>query len=418
MNTHTVEHCEYPYARQPDHVLTPHRCEALEGWIRFHLNIFAVLQQLDVLPARKFLPDLMFFIPCSSTSLIRAPPPPASLTPAEIAKWVGNLALNASPLFAVYACQQVFSIVRGNLRHYFRSRLPTPTTQSYGAAIRDARSARDPRSPPPAPQAVQSTTPPQSPAPPADPALAGQSELNAGGFPNTSQMRPRDEPPDQPEPIPLGSLGEGAPAPSDPISPRRARRQSTISTRGLTGGFVGVDSYGSDDEDNSGDMVSTTLISFDVEATDATDPPPGQWSAELRPNVAEGSRLDGATQSRPTRQPSYRSTALTRLPSTLAVHIFAWLTTDILSAPVEAVAFRWSLRSFAGAQGLSLGRMYPLWSWGWSRHMIANFIGVELVQFFIQFDVWVAMYALASNFFFTEEQWNYIDGTGTDWIED
>lgn len=176
---------------------------------------------------------------------------------------------------------------------------------------------------------------------------------------------------------------------------------------------MGTDGYGSEDEDNSNDMVSTTLISFDVEATDATDPPPGQWSAELRPNVGEGSRLDGATQSRPAQQPKYRSTTLTRLPSGLATDIFAWLPTRLLSAPFEAVVWRYFVRSFLGARGLSVENVYPVWYWGMSKYMIANFAGIELVQFLIQFDVWAAMYSIASYFRLTEKEWSYVDGAAS-----
>ena len=364
---------------------------------------------LDVLPVRALLPGPTFFIPCSSTSLIPAPPPPTAFTAGELISWIGNLALNAMPLVGVYACHHVFPIVRGHVREYFRSRLPTPT-QSYTAAIRDARTIRESRTLPAATQAGRSATPPPPSAPPAEDTPEIQPELNAGGFPTTSQMRPRDEPRGHPEPSQVELLEGGAPVPAEAATSGHVRRQSTFSTRGLADGIIGVDSYGSDDEDNSGDMVSTTLISFDVEATDATDPPPGQWSAELRPNVAEGSRSEGAVQSRPARRPTYRSTALTRLPSTLVADQLSSLTTGIIAAPVKALALRWFVSSFARARGLSVTGMYPLGSLGWSRHTVANFVGMLLVQFFIQFDIWASMYAAASFFFFTEEEWSYIDG--------
>ena len=390
-------------------LLTRCRFEAFDRWIVLHLTVFSVLQMLDVLPVSTLLPGLMFFIPCSSTSVIPAPPAPTAFTAVEVLKWVGNLGLNAAPLAGVYSCHHLFHIVRSHVREYFRSRLPTPT-QSYTAAIRDARTVRESRTLPAASQAGPSATPPQPSAPPAEDTPETQPKLNAGGFPTTSQMRPRDEPRGHPETSQLESL-EGTPAPAEGAARGHVRRQSTISTRGLADGFMGADSYGSDDEDNSGDMVSTTLISFDVEATDATDPPPGQWSAELRPNVAEGSRSEGgAVQSRPARRPTYRSTALTRLPSTMAADQLAWLTTGIVAAPVESLAVRWFVSSFARARGLSVAGMYPLWSLGWSRHTVANFVGMLLVQFFIQFDIWASMYAAASFFFFTEEEWSYIDG--------
>ncbi|OIW29927.1 hypothetical protein CONLIGDRAFT_632023 [Coniochaeta ligniaria NRRL 30616] len=383
----------------------------LKTWIRLHLNVFAVLQQLEILPASSLLPDLKFFIPYSSSSPIPAPSPPASFTGGEILKWVGNLALNAAPLLAICVCDRVFADIRGELWQYLCFCLPAPWTShgSYRAAI---RAVPDTRAAIPGPEAERSTTPPQSPAPPTEPTPEGQPELNAGGFPTTSQMRPRDEPQGQQEPTPPE---ESAPAPTDPVSPGRVRRQSTVSTRGMSGGAVGADfDYGSDDEDNSGDMVSTTLISFDVEATDATDPPPGQWSAELRPNVAEGSRSDGAAHSRPARQPNYRSTMLTRLPFALATDMLAWVPSRFFSAPFDAVVWRWFVRSLLGARGISVEGVYPVWYWGFSKHMVANFIGIELVHFFIQFDVWAAIYSVGSYFLVTEEEWSYVDGPGNE----
>lgn len=331
-------------------------------------------------------------------------------------RWVGNLALNAAPLLAVYACNRLSADIRAEFWQYIRSRLPTPmpytSHRTYRAAIRDARAAlRDARAAFPGSEAVQSTTPPQTAAPSTEPTPESQPELNAGGFPTTSQMRPRDDQPDQQEPAPLE---DDSPVPADPTSPGTRRRPSSFSTRG-TGGEIGADAYyASDDEDNSGDMVSTTLISFDVEATDATDPPPGQWSAELRPNVGEGSRSDGAAQSRLARHPNYRSTTLTRLPSGLAADMFAWVPSRIIFAPFDAVVWRWFVRSFLGARGMSVGDVYPVWFWGVSKHMIANFVGVELVHFFIQFDVWAAMYSVASYFRLTEEEWSYVDGPASE----
>ena len=365
----------------------------------------------------------MFFIPCSSSSPIAAPPPPASLTPGEIAKWVGRLALNAAPLLTVYVCDRLWWDLRQEMWQYIRSRLPTPTWyashKTYIAAIREARAAY--LAGRPAPEEALSETTPQTQPPAADSTTEGQTtpegqaELNAGGFAATSEMRPRDEPHIQSE---SGPVEEGAPVTTDPVSLGTVGRQSTFSTHGVAGGGDSADAYyASDDEDNSGDMVSTTLISFDVEATDATDPPPGQWSAELRPNVVEGNRSEGTEQNRHARQPIYRSTILTRLPSVLGADMLAWAPSRLLSAATDAMMWRWVVRSFLSARGLSVEALYPVLSFGLSRQAVASFIGIELVHFFILADIWAAMYPVASFFRMSDEEWDeeqsYMDGSGT-----
>ncbi|KAB5575835.1 hypothetical protein GE09DRAFT_1053330 [Coniochaeta sp. 2T2.1] len=397
--------------------------QLLKSWVRLHLNVFGVLQQLDILPVYQLLPDLKFFIPFTSSSPIPAPPPPISFTTGEIARWLGNLALNAAPLLAMYVSTRIAADLRAEIWQYIRSRLPTPTqyqnSRSYSAAIREARARlREERSgsrPDGAAQFTTPTLPPNSPAEPTSqtqPTPASEPELNAGGFPTTSQMRPRDEPQAEAGSAPH----EDQPVPAVPSSPRHARRRSTLTNAGPGQGRASepLDTfYPSDDEDNSGDMVSTTLISFDVEATDATDPPPGQWAAELRPNVAEGgNRSDGGTaHGRHSRQPKYKSTTLTRLPSGLAADMLAWVPSRIFWASVDAVIWRWFVRSFLAARGLGADHVHPVLYWGVTRQMLANFVGMELLHFFIQFDIWAVMYVVADYFLLTEDEWGYIDGT-------
>jgi hypothetical protein len=221
------------------------------------------------------------------------------------------------------------------------------------------------------------------------------------------------------------------PSVSTDTQPRSAvRRHSTISAHGAvpSGGGGGEAFYASDDEDNSGDMVSTTLISFDVEATEATDPPPGQWFAELRHNVADNGRPDGsggahAAGCSHAPKPVYRSTMLTRLPSCLAADWLAWVPIRVIVVPLEAVTLRWLVRTYLGARGLSVAGTYPVLSWGlsWaaiannlslglSWTAVANLVGVELVHFFIQCEIWAGMSQIASYFRMSEEEWSYVSG--------
>lgn len=360
----------------------------IKHWLRLHLGVFGCLQQFGIIPGAQLLPNYKFFIPCTSISPIRAPPPPASISASELAKWTGRLVLNVAPLLAIYVCQRVWGSVRRNVWYWIRNQLPeprNPVTRRHTYSRQDWAPASEFNNPPQTPSLQPQPPNPPLPAPISPGLVQGMVQAD-----NQDQQLPNSHP-----------LEGGAPAPTEPVSLGTVRRQSTFSTRGTGAG----DYYASDDEDNSADMVSTTLISFDVEATDATDPPPGQWSAELRPNI-----IDGRPAGSNSRQPVYRSTALTRLPAGLAADMLVWFPTRWMAVPTEMVVWRWFLRGYMASRGLGVEGVYGVRELGLGWRGIGQLLALDLVYLFVQGEIWAVMYQVANGARMTEEEWEYVDG--------
>ncbi len=170
------------------------------------------------------------------------------------------------------------------------------------------------------------------------------------------------------------------------------RRQSTFSLR--------ADDFGSDDEET--EVVSATLISFDVEATESSDTPPGVWSAELRPNVADA---------RIVQEPRYRDNELTRLPAVRGAQLLALPLMRLLVAPLEALVWRSVARSFALRRGLSTAAMHGpglLGSLTWMG--VSNLVCWELCHLlFYQANSYAFVVLFAGQFRLTDEEWKEMD---------
>lgn len=273
-------------------------------------------------------------------------------------RWTGTLALNAAPLAAVYLSQGVWNAVRATIWLSIRFLVPQP----YNAAKRV-----QPRMPetPPIPEDPQSSTP----------------SATIGEHPRNGRDITRDE-------TTFRAL-EGQPPP-DPIALGAVRRQSTVSAR--------PDEYAS--EDDEAEVVNPTLISFDVEASESTDVPPGVWSAELRPNVAESRSQLG-------QEPVYRENVLTRLPAILATDVLAALPVRIITAPSEAMVWRYFVRSYLSRRGLGFGDIYGISfvdNLSWTA--VANFLGLELIHLFLEGEIWAMMTMIAQQYRMTEDEWN------------
>jgi hypothetical protein len=350
----------------------------ISRWVRLHLTVYATLQQVDLYPAHHILPDWRFFIPFSSMSPIPAPPPPTAFTTAEIFKWLGKAAINATPLLVIAVCD--WARIQLTVHMFFQvfRRLPFP------------RNRKRPSERPSAPRAA--TVPP------------APEEL-----PQRSAQAPVPAP--QPEPTPQPVEGDYVIEP--PVNPRTVRRQSTLSTsNGATTATTSeaataVDLYPSDDEEYTGrEMISRTLISFDVEAPDTVDPAPGIWSAELRANSDQHPSSNPGRSSVTT--PTYRVNALTELPARLATIIMAAAPVRIITAPIEGVTLRWLVQLILESRGMSTEGIYvpfdPL-----PCGAVANFVGLELVHFLVQAEIWAAMYQIASWCRISEEDWKLMD---------
>lgn len=188
---------------------------------------------------------------------------------------------------------------------------------------------------------------------------------------------------------------EGQGTSADPGIPLGAiRRQSTFSSRG------GDQDYGTDEED--GDLINPTLISFDVDTSDSPEPPAGVWSAELRPSHGGESRS-------PRNEPKYVVNALTKLPATLAAANLGAFATIVVCAPIEALMLRTLARTFAQRHGLPCDEMFNIRlhnSMSWRG--IANFLGIQIVGVLIGGEVWSLITVISQWLHVTEEEWREI----------
>lgn len=169
-----------------------------------------------------------------------------------------------------------------------------------------------------------------------------------------------------------------------------SRRPSAFSGRG--------DDYGSDEEDNG--AISGTLISFDVEATEATDAPPGIWSAELRPTMGNDSRSQQGNQA------VYLKNALTQQPLIHAATMLGRAATTLFLFPLEAIALRMVAQSYSLRLGLPIDGIWEPFllrtvTWRW----VANYLAVDFLHFMVQSDIWAAVTYLGRSYHLTPEEW-------------
>lgn len=147
-------------------------------------------------------------------------------------------------------------------------------------------------------------------------------------------------------------------------------------------------------------MVNPTLISFDVDTSESTEPPPGVWSAELRPSNSG----DPRTQQK--EAPRYAVNTLTSLPSLLAGDILTSSLTHVLLTPLDILAFRAMARSFSLKFGLPIGHMFEVSLVnGLATRMVLNLFQAEVLKFLISAEAWAFVTSLAQRFHVTDEEW-------------
>ncbi|KAL2157614.1 hypothetical protein VTH06DRAFT_5993 [Thermothelomyces fergusii] len=321
------------------------------AYIRLHLAIYAFFQRTGILPFRNWLPNWRFFIPGSSLSPICLPPAPTSFRPRGIVQWLGAFALAAAPFAGFYLYTKLYTVLTRVLRYTIHQHLPRPYNSS--------RRRRD--------------WAPLSREDPDFDFVEQHSDENVPATPPTTATTPTT---------------------TDPSPNTALRRQSTISLRGgsdnsnISNNYDSSnnadrpapshDDFVSDDEDT--DIISATLISFDVEATDPTSPDagphssgsngashhnhggggggdaPGVWSAELRPSFADGSRPGGGAglPGGSGREPLYRETVLTRLPAILATDVLAITPARLAMLPFAVSVWLGLTRPYMARMGLPL----------------------------------------------------------------
>ncbi|KAK7911379.1 hypothetical protein PG985_013860 [Apiospora marii] len=399
-------------------------------WCNFHLEIFTILQRLDLISSSTWLPSPMFFVPFSSASPFAAPPRLETVNASSVAAWTGQLAVNLAPYGAYYLMKRLIS--RLDLGTTIFRLLPRP--HNNGFLLR----ASDLRAPPPRP-------PPEShnPAVPESPTL-GAADREIRHVRN----------PDQ-DAATLQALEGGnnaataaAAATEQGIALGALRRHSTFSNRGANtnsgsagaggSGGAGDQDYGTDEEDT--DMINPTLISFDVDTSETTEPPAGVWSAELRPSYSNGqpSGGGGGGGGNPDNRSSWASssggngldkklymvTPLTLLPTTLAADNLCRFLVNVACSPIEALTLRAMARGFiqngralaqldlisssaaAAAATAGVDLLLPLnlrdfLSW----RRLGSALALNMLQLLVSAEIWTFMTVASQSFHVSEEVW-------------
>ncbi|KAL1838614.1 hypothetical protein VTJ49DRAFT_2482 [Mycothermus thermophilus] len=384
------------------------------SYIRLHLAIYTFFQRTGILPWRPLLPNWRFFILGTSLSPIPIPSLPSSLRPRGFLGWLGAVALGVAPFVGFWLYTRLYNFVTGFLRIVIHQSLPRPYNPHK-------RRNRQPPSPELIPIEVRTEGPEL-----AEPALPSSPGGVLGNHhhhhhQNTTTPTPTGPEDANPPTLPSTPATPTAPAPGIPH-----------------------DDFASDDEDT--EIISATLISFDVESTEPMPDPetaggahnagdrtnnstPGVWAAELRPSFIEshgveaaafdsqgtasgsgdgdlggGSGGGGSTANRPT----YRDSLLMRLPAMLATDVLAITSARLLVAPLASAVWLGLARPYMARRGLSMEGVVdgPGRWWGLSSgRALVNFLGLELLLAVVHGEAWAMVMLLAERFRYTEEEW-------------
>ncbi|KAI0897822.1 hypothetical protein F4806DRAFT_378647 [Annulohypoxylon nitens] len=329
-------------------------------YVRFHLHLFLTMQRLDLIPGSQWLPGLTFFVPFSSASPFSAPPLPESLDAPSVLGWVGQLMVNVAPYATFYVCGYVWQTTCAMLRTRIRKRLPRPTFSLKNLTITTTTST------------TQRQALPESP-------TLGEADREIR-HQNPEVDAPTSLALDQPngETIPVGSV----------------RRHSTFSSRA-------GDEYNTDEED--AEMVNPTLISFDVDTSESTEPQTGVWSAELRPS------FPGDSRQQTKEAPIYAVNPLTSLPSLFASDILSNFVTNILFIPVDSHAFPMVAKALAQRRGLPYEDMHDgNFLGGLTWRAIVNIIQLDMVKLLFSGEIWAGTTMLSQYLHVTEDEWKEI----------
>ena len=304
----------------------------------------------------------------------------------SLAQWAGALCINVAPVAAFYIWTGMWNRIRVKAWTSFYTRLPN-TTHRGKPPPRTSSQEPDPLLV--AEGSVPTTRTPDAPA-----QLQTTETSQTSQTPQTSPTPAavESQTPVQtqaPEPPPR-SVDSNVTAPAAASSSTSARRPSTVSARG--------EDYPSDEDDH--EPLNPTVISFDIEATDSSEAPPGLWSAELRPSVGP------ETRSPTNQEPIYFDTQLTRIPPIFAAYLLSSVASSLITAPLETVALRLAARGFRHGLGLPVDDIQSLSIFSnvtW--RLVANYIGVEFVYMTLMVESWATITAFSQLWHYTEDEW-------------
>lgn len=389
-------------------------------YVQTMLKVWIFLSRTSLLPASSssWFPNWKFFIPFTTSSIIPPCPLPSTLTSRSVVSWLGSVALSTAPIMGLWFSEGLIDWMREFLYEVIYDLLPNPSGPELPpipASLIVQRASTNPDDS--VHSQTQSGPVPLSSAVEAVPVRVGpaDSEGTTSGDGNVWEVPQTTETPAQPEADadpahrersqspPTWSNGAGR-----PDTRRRPSHRHQASQTADTDDFT-------DDDEDANEIVSATLISFDVENNpENPDPndaniPPGVWSAELRPNPGNESQGGGGGgvggdrdgEDRPRRPPRlYRDNALTRLPATLAADMLARRAASLLLAPMEAMVLGNIAETWCLPRGLSTAAM-----WGFSRGTVLNLLGVEIVHFLVDADMWASISMVSNEFVVSSAEW-------------
>lgn len=366
----------------PQRLLLSNCLSLREGWyyVRVHLELFAAFQRLGLISSRQLLPSWRYFIPFTDESPIPSPPPVEDISPSSIMTWLGGVVVSATPFLLWVITQQLVADWRPQIWRQLLEMLPSPIILPKPASHLP---------PPPSPPSFDDDIP--SPQPEAPDRTDNEREEVQEGNPGVEAEN--DEADED-----IVTSPEVETIPEQETEPVRRSSAPSVADGG--------EDFDSDDDEH--EVVSATLISFDVEATEATDVPQGLWSAELRPSVGPEVKPLGPLPS------LYFSTMLTRLPSLMAAKILNDAILRILIAPYEAMSLRLAARVFRLRHGLPVADILGVQPFsGLCLTWFVNFVGAEFLHLSICGEIWTMSSSLARYFHMSEEQW--LESGGYEW---
>lgn len=406
------------------------------SYVQTMLKIWLFLRRTDLLPASAsyWFPSWKYFVPFTESSIIPPCPPPTYICPVAISSWLGRVAMGVAPVVAFWSVERLLRHLRNALHEELYDVLPHPSSLGQPSApnheflLQNASAnAEDPvqslAQSGPVPHAHNAEAVPVR-VPSGVPAGHTPGEENDWEAPQLTEASANTDA--GPDAIPV----EGSTVP--PTRPSGSARFDgrRPSSRPQHPRHTEADDFTDDDEET--EVVSATLISFDVEnSPENIDPndaniPPGVWSAELRPNPGNdsqsvGTARDGDAPRRPLRL--YRANELTQLPANLAARMFARRMVSLCFAPLEASALREVALLWCRTRGLPAASLWePTWLWPFTfgtgghgvesalglwatKGTILNFLEVEVIHLLLDFAIWTGTTLYSTTFMMSSEEW-------------
>jgi hypothetical protein len=292
--------------------------------------MFAILQQLNMIPNSRLLPSLRSFIPFASASPLQLP----SYKDTSLPNWGLALLRTATPMLIILLHGRIkFFIAKLVYRPIYKT-LPRPTGESMFSGL----DVKAPELEYDAPDRISSTR-----------RRSGEDAQTLRALEGRPAMERRST-----------------------LEVREEREEERM--RLLSISIEQQDIPSDDDEERH----QAPLISFDVEATDSVPDAMGSWSAELR----------SANDMQPSGDVRYHITGLTLLPTISATEGLREIVASILVLPLETLMVRIIARAYRQSAGAVVSDLYEVSSFRALLPASSNLLGAFTLQIAVTGVVW------------------------------